>query len=75
MRQYNATEARQNFFSVLDMAIKDGEIRIDRRDGVSFRLTPIKTKKSPLDVDGVSLGLSSDDLVSLVREGRDRQYS
>ena len=31
-------------------------------------------KKSPLDVKGVDLGLSSAEIVDVIRKGRERQY-
>ena len=74
MREYNFTEARNNFASVLDRAKKDGIICISKRDGESFYLTPAKTKKSPLDVEGIDLNLSRDEIVSTVKEGRKRSY-
>jgi hypothetical protein len=40
---------------------------------VSFDSTT-KSTSSPLNIEGVDLGLSSDDIVDLVRECRDRSY-
>lgn len=74
MRQFNFTEARNNFASVLELAKQDGVICISKRDGESFYITPVKPKKSPLDVEGVDLGLSATDIVSIVNEGRERNY-
>ncbi len=74
MKQYNFTEARQNLAFVLDTAKKEGVICISRRDGDAFYITPVKPSSSPLNVEGVDLGLSSGDIVELVREGRDRSY-
>lgn len=74
MKQYNFTEARQNLAFVLDTAKKEGVICISRRDGDAFYITPVKPTSSPLDIAGVDLGLSSDGIVELVREGRDSSY-
>lgn len=74
MRQFNFTEARNNFASVLELARQEGIICISKRDGESFYVTPAKPKKSPLDIPGVDLGLSSNDIVSAVRESRERDY-
>lgn len=74
MREFNFTEARNNFASVLDFAKREGVICISKRDGESFYVTPVKPKKSPLDVEGVDLGLSATDIVSVVSEGRERNY-
>lgn len=74
MRQFNFTEARNNFASVLEMAKQEGIICISKRDGEAFYITPVKPKKSPLDIEGVDLGLSATDIVSIVNEGRERSY-
>ena len=74
MKQFNFTEARNNFASVLELAKQYGIICISKRDGESFYITPVKSKKSPLDIKGVNLGLSATDIVSIVNEGRERNY-
>ena len=74
MKQFNFTEARSNFAFVLETAKKEGAICIAKRDGEVFYLTPASSKKSPLDVEGINLGLSSDDIVSYVNETRSRDY-
>jgi hypothetical protein len=64
MKAYTYSEARENFASVLEEA---------ERDGAVFRLSPApKSKSSPLDVPGVKLNVNTDDLVAVVREGRER---
>ncbi len=75
MREYSFTEARQNFASILDEAKREGVVCIKKRDGESFYLKPAELKKSPLDIEGVELGLSSSEISELVREGRYRKYS
>jgi len=73
MKAYTYSEARENFAAVLEEAERYGEVEIRRRDGTVFRLQPApKPKSSPLDVDGVKLGVSTDDIVAAVRESRDR---
>jgi hypothetical protein len=48
-------------------------VEIHRRDGRVFRISPLRNSKaSPLDVKDAKLKLSTDDLVALVREGRQR---
>ena len=74
MKQFNFTEARNNFASVLELAKQEGIICISKRDGESFYIIPVKSKKSPLDIEGVNLGLSTTDIVSIVKEGRERNY-
>ncbi len=70
MEVYTFSEARQNFASILDHAKTQGSIRIRRRDGQSFIITPEKPGDSPLNVQGVDLDLSREEIVDFVREGR-----
>lgn len=72
MRIYTYSEARQNFASVLEMAQRDGAVRIRRKDGRSFVLQPESSDASPLDVEGVDLGVTSAEIVEMIREGRER---
>lgn len=73
MKAYTFSEARENFASVLEEAEREGAVEIRRRDGSVFRIVPApRAGASPLDVKGVRTGLSSDELVALVREGRER---
>jgi prevent-host-death family protein len=74
MKSYSYSEARGNFATVLDEAERDGAVEIRRRDGTVFRILPLrKSKASPLDVKGVKVKVSADDLVAIVREGRERK--
>ena len=51
---------------------RSGEVRIRRRDGRSFAVRPARTKRSPLDVDGIKAGLSSEEIITVIREMRRR---
>jgi prevent-host-death family protein len=75
MKEYSFTEARQNFASILDEAKKTGVVCIKKKNGESFYIKPVISKKSPLDIKGVNLGISSSDIVDIVRSGRERNYS
>jgi hypothetical protein len=70
---FTFSEARQRLASLLDQAAREGEVRIRRRDGQEFAIRPVKRKGSPLDVPGVDLGLTRDEIVAFVREGRERE--
>lgn len=67
---YTYTEARQNLATLLDKAVADGEVRIRRRDGSVFVIRPEPVIGSPLDVDGVDLGLSAGEIISFIAESR-----
>ena len=72
MRVYTYSEARQNFASVLEIAQREGAVRIRRKDGRSFVLQPESSGASPLDVDSVELGVTGAEIVEMIREGRER---
>ncbi len=72
MQLYTYTEARQHFAEVLDHALKDGEVRIRRRDGSMFAVTPLTAECSPLDVGYVETDLTTEEIVAAVRAGRER---
>jgi prevent-host-death family protein len=75
MREYSFTEARQHFAAILDEAKKEGIVCIKKRNGESFYIKPVISKKSPLDIEGVTLEISTEDIIDIVRSGRERSYS
>lgn len=70
MRVYTYTEARQSFAALLEQARREGAVRIRRRDGQTFVVTPEQTAGSPLDVEGLDLDVTTDEIAAFVREGR-----
>ncbi len=64
------TEARQNLASLLELADREGEVRIRRRDGQIFVVKPEPKKDSPLNVEGIKLGVTTDEIVQFIRESR-----
>jgi antitoxin (DNA-binding transcriptional repressor) of toxin-antitoxin stability system len=72
MTSYTFSEARQNFAAVLDKAKVEGGVLITRRDGTMFEVLPVPRKELPLDVRGVDLDLTADEIVGLIRENRER---
>jgi hypothetical protein len=69
---YTYSEARQNLASLLDQAAKNGEVRIKRRDGQVFVVRIEPRVESPLDVDTVDLGMNTSEIVTFIRESRER---
>ena len=72
MKVYTFSEARQNFASLLDEAQKEGAVRVTRRDGRAFTIQPAKEAPSPLAVKSVAVKVNRSEIVSAVREGRER---
>lgn len=72
MKVYTYSQARQKLAQLLDEAHIEGKVAIKKRDGQTFILKPVKEQGSPLDVRGVDLNLSLDELNGAVRESRER---
>lgn len=72
MTVYTLSQARQQLAKVLDDARAHGAVRIQRPDGSQFEIAPVQPAKSPLEVPGVSLGLSADEIVSVLQGVRAR---
>lgn len=68
------SHARQNLAELLDIARREGQVMIKRKDGTIFSLKPEKRKKSPLDVKGVQTNISKKEMVDIIRESRERDY-
>lgn len=72
MVKYTVSEARQNFASVLNRAQEDGEVIIQRKDGSSYILKPCQVTNSPLDIEGVDLDMTSEEILDIIQEMRAR---
>ena len=67
---YTYSEARQKLASLLEKAIQEGEVRIRRKDGQIFIIVPEETTGSPLDIEGIDLDLTQEEIVEFIHEGR-----
>lgn len=67
---YTYSEARQNLASLLDKAAQEGEVRIRRKDGQIFIIKHQTQTDSPLDVEGIDLGITTAEIVQFIQEGR-----
>jgi hypothetical protein len=59
-------------YTFSDKAKVEGGVLITRRDGTMFEILPVPRKELPLDVRGVGLDLTADEIVGLIRETRKR---
>jgi len=50
------------------------EVRVRRRDGRVFVIRPERNSASPLDIEGVDLDVTSDEIVQFIAEGRRYSY-
>jgi prevent-host-death family protein len=74
MNVYTYTEARQKLAQLLEQAAREGQVRITRKDGQTFVIRPERRIGSPLDVDGLDLGLTVSEIVQFVQEGSRTEY-
>jgi antitoxin Phd len=70
MRIYTYSEARRKLASLLDRAVKEGEVKIKRRDGQTFVIRPEPRQGSPLDIEGIELNVTTSEIVQFIQEGR-----
>ncbi len=67
MKTFTFSEARQKLASVLEKAKIEGRVLIKRKDGSLFEIHPVPKMDSPLNIKGVNLDLSADEIVDIVR--------
>lgn len=63
-------EDQQSLSALLEQAGLKGEVRIQRADGQVFVLKREGAQRSPLDVEGVKLGVSTEEILEFIHEGR-----
>ena len=73
MEVYTYSEARQKLAKVLEQAEDSGKVLIRRKDGRTFALVPEKNMSLPLDVPSIKANISTQEIVDLIREGRERR--
>jgi hypothetical protein len=57
---------------LLDEADSSGKALIRRRDGRTFAVAPESSTRSPLDGPGIDTGVTTEEILEYLREGRDR---
>ena len=73
MQVYTYSEARQNLATVLKEAESTGKVIIRRKDGQTFALIPEKMTTSPLDVPSIDTDFTTQEIIDMIREGRERE--
>ena len=71
MKVYTYSEARQRLSDVLNTA-RSEEVIIKRRGGETFSIIYRKSQKSPFDVPGIQTKATTKDILTAVRESRER---
>ncbi len=71
MTVFTLEEAEDRLTTILERAALEGEIGIKGKEGRLYVLKP-DPRRSPLDVEGVNIDISREEIVSIVRESRER---
>jgi antitoxin Phd len=72
MQVFSYSEARQKLAMVLKQAENTGKVIIRRKDGRTFALVPEQIASSPLDVPSIKAKITTEEIVDIIREGRER---
>jgi antitoxin Phd len=72
MQVYTYSEARQKLAKVLEQAESTGKVLIRRKDGRTFGVIPEKSISSPLDVPTIKANITTQEIVDIIREARER---
>ncbi|WP_373499676.1 type II toxin-antitoxin system Phd/YefM family antitoxin [Desulfococcus sp.] len=72
MKVYTDSEARQKLAMVLEQAENTGKVLIRRKDGRTFALVPEKIASSPPDVPTIQANITTQELVDIICQGRER---
>ena len=72
MQVYTYSEARQKLASILKQVENTGKVLIRRKDGRTFALIPERNAASPLDVPSIKAKITTQEIVDIIREGRER---
>ena len=70
MKVYTCSEARQSLASGLEEPQREGAVGIRRKDGRMLVIRPEPYNGSPLDIEGMNLGVATDEIVGFIRESR-----
>ena len=71
MKVYTYSEARQRLADVLNIA-RNEEVVIKRRGGETFSIIYKKNNKSPFDVKGIKTKATTEDILSAIKESREK---
>jgi hypothetical protein len=67
---YTYSNARQSLAFLLEQALREGEVKVRRKDGRVFVIKPEVRSDSPFAVQSMDLGVTTEEIVQFVREGR-----
>jgi len=73
MKTYSYSEVERNLSTILNTALTQ-DVIIRKRDGRKFRIIPVteNTSQSPFEVPGINTGISTKDIVDILKQSRAR---
>ena len=73
---YTTSQIQKRLVELLQKALREGQIQFKSNDGQVFVIRPLlpakPSKASPLDVKGIKLPVTTNDILQAVRESRQR---
>lgn len=66
---YSYEKAKKSFDLIFKKAALDGKVAIRKGDQI-YILMPASKNTSPLDIEGVDMGMTSKDIVKFIHESR-----
>lgn len=66
---YSYEKAKKSFDLIFKQATLDGKVTI-RKDNELYILMPASKNVSPLDIEGVDMGLTAKDIIQFIHESR-----
>jgi hypothetical protein len=70
MKIFSESEALKNFELLLEEANRSGAVGVRQENGQTFIIRPELPSKSPFDVPGINLPISTEEIIEFVHEGR-----
>jgi antitoxin Phd len=73
---YTTSQVQKQLADLLRKALREGQVQFKTKDGQVFVIRPVmtgkKSKTSPLDIKGIKLPVTTNDILQAVRESRQR---
>jgi hypothetical protein len=66
---YNYANAKENFAFVLEKALNEGKVKV-RKNNQLFVITPESNHISPLDIEGIDVKMTSEEIIQFIHESR-----
>lgn len=73
---YTVSQVQKQLADLLQKVLREGQVQFKSKDGQVFVIRPLMTAKtskaSPLDVKGIKLPVTTNEILQAIRESRQR---